>query len=81
MNSIQEERQEIRKDRYLRILKNTGIPLAIVSVACLWLGNALTSDALGKVFIVTMPLVLLIGFTYNVRYLILALRLKKQQER
>ncbi len=81
MNSIQEERQEIRKDRYLRILKNTGIPLAIISVACLWLGNALTSDALGKVFIVTMPLVLLIGFTYNVRYLILALRLKKQQER
>ncbi len=81
MNSVQIDRQEIRKDRYLRILKNTGIPLAIVSVACLWLGNTLPSDALGKVFIVTMPLVLLIGFVYNIRYLMLALRLKKQLER
>ncbi|WP_293265505.1 hypothetical protein [Neptunomonas sp.] len=67
-------KQKIRSDKWLQRLMKAGIPLAIVSVASLWLGHLLANPAFGKLFIVTLPLALLVGFTYNIRYVMLAVR-------
>jgi hypothetical protein len=67
-------KKKIRSDKWLQRLMKAGIPLAIVSVASLWLGHLLANPAFGKLFIVTLPLALLVGFTYNIRYVMLAIR-------
>lgn len=67
-------KQKIRSDKWLQRLMKAGIPLAIVSVASLWLGHLLANPAFGKLFIVTLPLALIVGFTYNIRYVMLAVR-------
>ncbi|MGY8868937.1 MAG: hypothetical protein ACKVJE_00730 [Pseudomonadales bacterium] len=73
-NNSSTGKQKIRSDKWLQRLMKAGIPLAIVSVASLWLGHLLANPAFGKLFIVTLPLALLVGFTYNIRYVVLAVR-------
>lgn len=72
------DKKQIRADRWLKVMMRTGIPVALVSVLCLWLGQLLTSPALGSVFLVTMPIALVIGFTYNIRYIMLAVRARRE---
>ncbi len=72
------DRKQIRSDRWLKRMMRTGVPIAVVSILCLWLGQLMASPALGSVFLVTMPIALVIGFSYNIRYVILAVRARRQ---
>ncbi|WP_299197250.1 hypothetical protein [uncultured Amphritea sp.] len=72
------DKKQIRSDRWLKMMMRTGVPVAIVSILCLWLGQLLASPALGSVFLVTMPIALLVGFSYNIRYIMLAVRARRQ---
>ncbi len=71
------EPQKLSADRWLQRLMKMGIPVAVVSVLCLWLAWLLQSPALGSVFILTMVIALGLGFTYNIRLVILSLRARK----
>jgi hypothetical protein len=73
------DKKQIRKDKWLQRLMKTGLPLAVVSIASLWIGHFSTSEVFGKVFLVTMPLALVIGFAYNIRYVMLSIREQKKQ--
>ncbi len=73
------DKKEIRKDKWLKILMKTGLPLALISIISLWVGHFSTSEIFGKLFLVTMPLALVIGFAYNVRYVVLSIREQKKQ--
>ncbi len=71
------DKKAIRKDKWLSLMMKLGIPLAIVSLASLWGGHLLANETLGKVFLVTMPVVLVMGFVYNIRYVMLAVRAQR----
>ncbi len=75
---VREERKSIRSDRYLQWLSKTGIPLAIISIASLWIGREFHIPQLGTLFLIFMPLTLAIGFAYNARYFILAARQRRE---
>ncbi|MEH6625748.1 MAG: hypothetical protein V7739_04850 [Motiliproteus sp.] len=72
------EQPSIRADRYLQWMTKAGIPLAIISIASLWIGQAFHIPQLGSLFIIFMPLTLMIGFAYNIRYFILAARRRRK---
>lgn len=75
------DRKAIRRDPWMQRFMKTGIPIALISVLSLWLGQWLRSPALGKLFIVTAAITVVIGMIYNVRFVILAVRqLKAQQQ-
>ena len=78
MSDIKSERKKIGSDKWLRILMKAGIPLAVISLGSLWLGHLLANPAFGKVFLLTLPVTLLIGFTYNIRYVMLAVRQQRK---
>ncbi len=69
----------IRQDPLLQRLMRTGIPLAIISIASLWIGRSFSIPGLGGVFIVTMAVTLLIGFAYNARFVMLLIKRRRQQ--
>lgn len=71
------EKNKIHSDLWLKRLMRTGIPLAVVCVLSLWLGQWIGSGLLGWVFILTLPPVLVIGLAYNLRYLLLMQRAKR----
>lgn len=72
-----QEKNKISADIWLQRLTKAGIPLALICILSLWLGQTLAMPALGWVFVMSAPLVLLIGFTYNLRYLLLVQRRKR----
>lgn len=72
---------KIQADLWLRRLMRLGIPLALICVASLWAGQWLGSALLGWVFLLTLPAVLAIGLAYNLRYLLLAQRARRQSSR
>ncbi len=74
MPDIKPIKKKVRSDKWLRILMKAGIPLAIISLGSLWLGHLMANPAFGKLFLVTLPVTLLIGFAYNIRYVMLAVR-------
>ncbi|GAA0698005.1 hypothetical protein GCM10009104_28050 [Marinobacterium maritimum] len=71
------EKNKIHSDLWLKRLMRTGIPLALICVLSLWLGQWVGSGVLGWVFILTLPPVLVIGLAYNLRYLLLMQRAKR----
>lgn len=73
-------KQQIRADKWLQRLMFTGVPVAAVSLLCLWSGWFFSIPALGSVFITTMAIALLLGFAYNIRFLILSLRARRDTE-
>lgn len=73
------DKKQIRADRWLKMMMRTGIPVAVVSILCLWLGHFLENPAFGSVFLVTMPIALVIGFSYNIRFVMLAVRAQREQ--
>jgi archaellum biogenesis protein FlaJ (TadC family) len=77
---LMHENNKIGTDRWLQRLMKTGIPLAIVCILSLWLGQTLGLPLLGWVFVLTAPPVLLIGFAYNLRYLLLVQRRKRTRQ-
>jgi len=72
-------RKQIRQDQWLRRMRWIGIPLFIVSILSLWAGQWLANSLLGQIFIVTMPVVLVIGFIYNIRFVMIAVALQKKE--
>ena len=75
------DKQAVRADKYLRLMMKIGIPLALISIVSLWLSRSLGSDGLGLLFFITCPLALAIGFAYNIRYVSLAVRRKRDQSK
>ncbi|WP_210397339.1 hypothetical protein [Motiliproteus sediminis] len=71
---------QIRQDRHLRWMMHAGIPIAIIAVGSLWLGRTIGSPALGMLFLVAMPAALALGLAYNIRFMILANRARKQDK-
>lgn len=78
MSNVKSDRKKISSDKWLRILMKAGIPLGIISLSSLWLGHLMANPAFGKLFLVTLPVTLLIGFAYNIRYVMLAVRQQRQ---
>ncbi|MBP0047179.1 hypothetical protein H9C73_00400 [Marinobacterium sp. AK62] len=76
-----QQNNSIHADPWLKRCMKLGIPLAILCVASLWLGQVLGSPALGWVFLLTLPPVLLLGLTYNLRFLLLWQRSRRQSSR
>lgn len=75
------DKKEIRRDIWMRRFMYSGIPIAIIAILSLWLGQWLASPALGKLFIVSASAALVIGLIYNVRFVILSVRqLKKKNQ-
>ena len=72
MSSV--DKKAIRADKWMQLLIKTGIPVAIVSALCLWLGWFFKIPALGPVFMVTAAIALILGMIYNVRFVILSVR-------
>ncbi len=75
-----QENNRIGADIWLRRLMKTGIPLALICILSLWLGQTFGVPALGWLFVLSAPLVLLIGFAYNLRYLLLVQRRKRTRQ-
>lgn len=73
------DKKQIRSDRWLKMMIRTGVPVAIVSVLFLWLGHFFENPAFGSVFVVTMPIALVFGFAYNLRYVMLAVRAQRAE--
>lgn len=78
MSSI--DKKEIRSDKWMQRFIKTGIPVALVSVLCLWIGWFFKIPALGNVFIITAAIAITIGMAYNVRFVILSVRQIKEKE-
>ena len=80
-STVNADKQAIRADKYLRLMMKIGIPLALISVASLWLARTSSSDGLELLFMITCPPALMIGFAYNIRYVSLAVRRQRQQQK
>ncbi|MCW8884763.1 MAG: hypothetical protein OQK12_05840 [Motiliproteus sp.] len=72
------DKQQIRNDYHLRWMRNTSIPLAIICIAALWIGREFHIQPLGTLFIILMPITMVIGVAYNIRFLLLAARQRRQ---
>ncbi len=75
------DKKEIRSDKWMQIFIKPGIPVGIVSVVCLWVGWFFKIPALGNIFIITAAIALVIGMSYNVRFVILSVRQLKEKEK
>ena len=74
------DKKSIRRDKLLRFCMFTGIPLSILAVISLWIGQYAGSPALGMVFVISAALAVTIGLVYNVRFVILSIREVKRQQ-
>ncbi|MFY0678193.1 MAG: hypothetical protein K6L74_16270 [Neptuniibacter sp.] len=79
MSSI--DRKEIRSDKWMQVFIKTGIPVALVSIICLWVGWYFKIPALGPVFMITAAIAIVIGLIYNVRFVILSVRQVKEKQK
>jgi len=75
------DKKAIRSDKWMQLLIKTGIPIALISVICLWVGHYFKIPELGSVFIVTAATALAIGMIYNVRFVILSVRQLKEKNK
>lgn len=71
------DRKAIRQDKWLLRLMKAGLPVALICVASLWVGHLYNDSAFGKLFLVTLPIALILGFAYNIRYVMLLARAKR----
>lgn len=65
---------KITSDPWLRVLMKISIPMAVVSVAALWIGQLMGIPWLFYLFLVTGAFTLAAGLAYNVRFVILNAR-------
>ncbi|WP_415893136.1 hypothetical protein ACMXYN_01260 [Neptuniibacter sp. PT8_73] len=75
------DKKEIRSDKWMQLFMKSGIPVAIISVICLWVGSYFKIPSLGQIFIVTAAIALAIGMAYNVRFVILSVRQLKEKQK
>ncbi|MFN3879903.1 MAG: hypothetical protein ACK4L8_00555 [Nitrincola lacisaponensis] len=78
--TIKIDKKAIRQDRILRICMKTGIPLSVLALISLWVGQYAGSLALGKVFVVSVFFAIPIGLLYNVRFMMLSIREVRRQQ-
>ncbi|MDF2182414.1 hypothetical protein [Neptuniibacter sp. CAU 1671] len=74
------DKKAIRSDIWMQRFMKTGIPVAIVSIICLWAGWLFKIPGLGSVFMITASIALIIGLLYNVRFVILSVRQLKEKQ-
>ena len=79
MSSV--DKKAIRADKWMQLLIKTGIPVALVSIICLWAGWFFKIPGLGQVFMVTAAIALALGMIYNVRFVVLSVRQLKAQNK
>jgi len=75
------DKKEIRSDKWMQFFIKSGIPIAIISIICLWVGWFFKIPSLGQLFIVTAAIALAIGMAYNVRFVILSVRQIKEKQK
>ncbi|MCV6590814.1 MAG: hypothetical protein OIF57_17605 [Marinobacterium sp.] len=74
------DKKKIRADKWMRRFLYSGIPMGLISIASLWLGQWLGSSAMGQLFIVSATGALVVGMAYNVRFVMLAVRQQRSIE-
>ncbi|MGB0732319.1 MAG: hypothetical protein ACPGPF_01090 [Pontibacterium sp.] len=77
MTTNQNTQPSVHDDKWLQRFKKIGLPLGIMSAIFLIVGQVVSSPLLGNAFLITMPAALIVGFTYNIRYISLAVSRKK----
>ncbi|WP_415883180.1 hypothetical protein ACMXYR_01140 [Neptuniibacter sp. QD29_5] len=75
------DKKEIRSDKWMQLFIKSGVPIAIISIICLWVGWFFKIPSLGQIFIVTAAIALAIGMAYNVRFVILSVRQLKEKQK
>ncbi|WP_415889959.1 hypothetical protein ACMXYV_01215 [Neptuniibacter sp. SY11_33] len=75
------DKKEIRSDKWMQLFIKSGVPIAIISIICLWVGWFFKIPVLGNLFIVTAATALAIGMAYNVRFVILSVRQLKEKQK
>lgn len=75
------DKKEIRSDKWMQLFIKSGVPIAIISIICLWVGWFFKIPVLGQLFIVTAAIALAIGMAYNVRFVILSVRQLKEKQK
>ncbi len=78
--SLEADNSEITADSYLKLMMRIGIPLALISVLSLWASRSLGSSGIGLLFFITAALTLVIGFAYNIRYVMLLVRQRRHPQ-
>lgn len=76
----EKETVKITSDPWLRVLMKISIPMAVVSVAALWIGQLMGISWLFYLFLVAGAITLAAGLAYNVRFVILNLRRAGERE-
>lgn len=75
------DKKLIRSDPWMKRLMMIGVPVAIIGVIALWLGQTLHSPALGSLFIISTAVALITGLIYNVRFVMLSVRQLKEKNK
>jgi len=73
------DKKQIRSDIWLRRFMKLGIPAGLISILCLWIGRELQIEGLFPVFLFTMIFALIVGFAYNIRFVMLSIRQAKKE--
>ncbi|MFT6914904.1 MAG: putative lipid-binding transport protein (Tim44 family) [Motiliproteus sp.] len=76
----EQTKPEINTDPALKLMMRVGIPLALLSVLSLWASSYFGAPGIGLLFFITAPLALLIGFAYNIRFVMLLVRKRRQTQ-
>ena len=79
-DNLEADQPEITADKGLKLLMRIGIPMALISVLSLWVSSTMGSAGIGLLFFITAPLALVIGFAYNIRYVMLLVRRRRQSQ-
>ena len=78
--SDQDEGSKVTDDSWLRMMMKIGIPMAVISIASLWISQLMAVTWLFPLFVVTACFALLMGLLYNVRFVLLSVRRSREQD-
>ena len=78
--SDQDEGSKVTDDSWLRMMMKIGIPMAVISIASLWISQLMAVTWLFPLFVVTAGFALLMGLLYNVRFVLLSVRRSREQD-
>ena len=78
--SDEEEGSKVTEDSWLRMMMKIGVPMAVISIASLWISQLMAVTWLFPLFVVTAAFALLMGLLYNVRFVLLSVRRARERE-
>lgn len=78
--SDEEDGSKVTDDSWLRMMMKVGVPMAVISIASLWISQLMGVSWLFPLFVVTACFALLMGLLYNVRFVLLSVRRSREQD-